>query len=106
MMHRRSISNVLVGGKTFHKGTSFTIPIQAFNLSSMLWKSDPLRFDPERWLEDPALGGAKNRNAFMTFSADARICIGQKFARAEFKHLLAGLVGRYRFTWAGTGEGG
>ena len=42
----------------------------------------------------------------MTFSAGARICIGQRFARAEFKHLLAGLVGSYRFTWAGTGEGG
>lgn len=82
------------------------IPVQAFNMSTTLWKSNPLRFDPERWLEDPALGGAKNRNAFMTFSAGARICIGQRFARAEFKHLLAGLVGSYRFTWAGTGEDG
>lgn len=106
MMHRRSIGNVMVGGRMFPKGTNFMIPVQAFNLSPALWKSDPLRFDPERWLEDPALGGAKNRNAFMTFSAGARICIGQRFARAEFKHLLAGLVGSYRFTWAGTGEGG
>lgn len=106
MMHRRSIDNVMVGGKMFPKGTTFMIPVQAFNKSPALWKSDPTRFDPERWLEDPALGGAKNRNAFMTFSAGARICIGQKFARAEFKHLLAGLVGSYRFAWAGTGEDG
>lgn len=106
MMHRRSMDNVMVGGKMFPKGTTFMIPVQAFNMSTTLWKSNPLRFDPERWLEDPALGGAKNRNAFMTFSAGARICIGQRFARAEFKHLLAGLVGSYRFTWAGTGEDG
>ena len=106
MMYRRSIEEVLVGGKMFPKGTKFMIPTRAFNLSPALWKSDPNRFDPERWLEDPALGGAKNKNAFLTFSAGARICIGQRFARAEFKHLLAGLVGSYRFTWAGTGEDG
>jgi cytochrome P450 len=106
MMLRRSIGDVLVGGRMFPKGTTFVIPIRALNVSPTLWKSDPLRFDPERWLEDPALGGARNRNAFMTFSAGARICIGQRFARAEFKHLLAGLVGSYRFTWAGTGENG
>jgi cytochrome P450 len=106
MIHRRSIEDVPVRGKMFPKGTTFMIPVCAFNLSPKLWKSDPLRFDPGRWLEDRVLGGAMNRNAFMTFSAGARICIGQRFARAEFKHLLAGLVGSYKFTWAGTGEDG
>jgi cytochrome P450 len=106
MMHRRSIEDMVIAGQTFPKGTTFMIPIGAFNRSPKFWKSDPLRFDPERWLEDPALGGATDRNAFMTFSQGARICIGQRFARAEFKHLLAGLVERYRFTWAGTGEDG
>ena len=57
-------------------------------------------------MEDPALGGAKNKNAFMTFSSGARICIGQRFARAELKYLLAGLVAKYKFTWAGTGKDG
>lgn len=106
LMHRRSIEDVVVAGQGFPKGTTFMVPIRAFNTSPKLWKSDPLRFEPERWLEDPALGGAKDRNALMTFSAGARICIGQRFARAEFKHLLAGLVAKYKFTWAGTGEGG
>lgn len=106
LMHRRSIEDVVIAGQAFPKGTTFMIPIRAFNVSSKLWKSDPLVFDPERWLEDPALGGAKDRNAFMTFSAGARICIGQRFARAELKHLLAGLIAKYKFTWAGTGEDG
>jgi cytochrome P450 len=106
LMHRRSIEDMVIAGQTFPKGTTFMIPIGAFNRSPKFWKSDPLRFDPERWLEDPALGGATDRNAFMTFSQGARICIGQRFARAEFKHLLAGLVARYRFTWVGTGEDG
>jgi cytochrome P450 len=106
LMHRRSIENVVVAGQAFPKGTTFMIPIRAFNVCPELWKSDPLVFDPERWLDDPALGGAKDRNAFMTFSAGARICIGQRFARAELKHLLTGLIAEYKFTWAGTGKGG
>lgn len=106
LMHRRSIEDVVVAGQAFLKGTTFMIPLRAFNVSPKLWKSDPLVFDPERWLDDPALGGAKDRNAFMTFSAGARICIGQRFARAELKHLLVGLIAKYKFTWAGTGEDG
>jgi cytochrome P450 len=106
LLHRRSIEDVVIAGQAFPKGTTFMIPIRALNASPKLWKSDPLRFDPERWLEDPALGGATDRNAFMTFSAGARICIGQRFARAELKHLLAGLVAKYKFIWAGTGEHG
>lgn len=106
LMHRRSIKDVVVAGQAFPKGTTFMIPIRAYNVSPKLWKSDPLVFDPERWLDDPGLGGAKDRNAFMTFSAGARICIGQRFARAELKHLLAGLIAKYQFTWAGTGEDG
>jgi cytochrome P450 len=106
LMHRRSIENVVVAGQAFRKGTTFMIPIRAFNVSPKLWKSDPFVFDPDRWLDDPALGGAKDRNALMTFSAGARICIGQRFARAELKHLLTGLIAKYKFTWAGTGEDG
>jgi cytochrome P450 len=106
LMHRRSIEDVVVSGQAFPKGTTFMIPIRAFNVSPKIWKSDPLAFDPERWLDDPALGGAKDRNAFMTFSAGARICIGQRFAKAELKHLLVGLIAKYKFTWAGTGEDG
>lgn len=106
LMHRRSIEDVAIAGQAFPKGTTFMIPIRAFNVSPKLWKSDPLVFNPERWLDDPALGGAKDRSAFMTFSAGARICIGQRFARAELKHLLAGLLAKYKFTWVGTGEDG
>ena len=106
LMHRQSIEDVVVAGQAFPKSTTFKIPIRAFNASPELWKSDPLVFDPERWLDDPALGGAKDRNAFMTFSAGSRICIGQRFARAELKHLLAGLIAKYKFTWVGTGEDG
>jgi cytochrome P450 len=105
-MHRRSIEDVTIAGQAFPKGTSFIMPIHAINCSPKLWKSDPLPFDPERWMQDPSLGGAEDRKANLTFSAGARVCIGERFARAELKHLLAGLVSNYKFTWAGTGEDG
>jgi cytochrome P450 len=105
-VYRRSIEDVVVAGQAFPKGTTFIIPIGAINRSSKLWKSDPLAFDPERWMQDPSLGGAEDRKANLTFSAGARVCIGERFARAELKHLLAGLVSNYKFTWAGTGEDG
>ena len=105
-MYRRSVEDVVVAGQTFPKGTSFTMPIHAINCSPKLWKLDPLAFNPERWMQDPALGGAEDRKANLTFSSGARICIGERFARAELKFLLAGLVSSYKFTWAGTGEDG
>ena len=105
-MYRRSIEDVVVAGQAFPKGTSFIMPIHAINCSPKLWKSDPLAFHPDRWMQDPSLGGAEDRKANLTFSSGARVCIGERFARAEFKHLLAELVTSYSFTWAGTGEDG
>ena len=105
-MYRRSIEDVVVAGQAFPKDTSFIMPVGVVNRSPRLWKSDPLAFDPERWMQDPSLGGAEDRKANLTFSAGARVCIGERFARAELKHLLAGLVSSYNFTWAGTGEDG
>jgi cytochrome P450 len=105
-MYRRSIEEVVVAGQAFPKGTSFIMPIGAINRSPKLWKSDPLAFDPERWMQDPSLGGAEDRKANLTCSAGARVCIGERFARAELKHLLAGLVSNFKIIWAGTGDDG
>lgn len=105
-LYRNNIEPTTVNSKVFPKGTSFIMPISAYNLSPQLWKSNPLHFDPDRWLEDSSLGGATDRKAYLTFSTGARVCIGERLGRAELKHLLAGLVGRFNFTWAGTGEDG
>lgn len=106
MMHRRNIESTVIAGQAFPKGTAFIIPISAYNVSLKFWKDDPQAFKPERWLEDPSLGGAEDRRAFLSFSAGARVCTGKRFARAEVKHLLAGLVGSFDLKWAGTGDDG
>ena len=104
-LQRRSLEPVNIGGRVIPKGTSFLTSIKLLNRSPSLWQSDPTVFNPDRWLDDNS-GGAKERYAFMTFSQGARHCIGERFGRAEVMHLLAGLVGRFSFEFAGTGEDG
>jgi len=87
------------------KGTFFILPVSLMNRSPALWESDPEVFDPERWLGDPQ-GGAKEKDAFMTFGQGARMCIGERFARGEVKALVAGLVGSFKMELVGTGESG
>lgn len=104
-LQRRNLEAVTIGNRIIPRGTSFLASIKLLNKSQSLWQSDPTVFNPDRWLDDNS-GGAKERYAFMTFSQGARHCIGERFGRAEVMHLLAGLVGRFGFEFAGTGEDG
>lgn len=57
-----------------------------------LW-DDPDAFDPARWEG----GQPSTREAWLPFSAGARVCPGAGFAMAEGAVLLAAVMGRYRF---------
>jgi cytochrome P450 len=61
---------------------------------------DPLRFDPERWREDPVRKGKIPRFAYFPFGGGPRVCIGAGFAMLEAALLLATIAQRYRFTLA------
>lgn len=52
------------------------------------WFTDPLRFDPARWLE-PGFKEGLPRFAFFPFGGGARICIGNHFALMEATLALA-----------------
>lgn len=77
-VHHVSIESTTANGQVFPKGTTGIMPISAYNLAPQLWKSDPLLFDPGRWLNDSSLGGAYEWKAFLTFSTGARVCIGER----------------------------
>jgi cytochrome P450 len=60
---------------------------------------EPLRFDPDRWLENDV-----PPFAYAPFGGGARRCIGEEFAWAEGALLLATIARRFRFSAEFTGE--
>ncbi|KAJ5716754.1 cytochrome P450 [Penicillium malachiteum] len=60
---------------------------------------EPLRFWPERWLEDrPQHVPAPDMQAYYPFSAGKHSCIGKNFALAEIRMLTANILSRFDFT--------
>lgn len=57
---------------------------------------DPLKFDPERWINaSPEQLKLMNRN-FMAFGAGVRMCIGMNLALQEIKLIVASIYRTYR----------
>ncbi|KAL4966075.1 cytochrome P450 [Aspergillus stella-maris] len=85
--------------------TQVLISPYAINRSQELWGPNAEVFKPERWL-DPDTGkvnnhgGAVNNYANLTFSHGRRSCIGQGFARAELRTLIAVFVTKFTFGMA------
>ncbi|KAI0175596.1 trichodiene oxygenase [Hypoxylon sp. FL1284] len=60
---------------------------------------DPLRFDPDRWMDAAAREAAGAR--FAPFSRGTRICLGMHLAWAEMYLILSALVQNFSFTIKG-----
>ncbi|KAG8805953.1 hypothetical protein FRC17_005254 [Serendipita sp. 399] len=72
------------------KGTKVLIDVAAIHFNPKYWK-DPHEFHPERFMGD------YNRDAFYTFAAGPRACMGRRFMEIEALTFLAHLVLNYRF---------
>jgi len=84
------------------RGTRVMLVPWAINRNPALWGPNACDFTPERWLE-PGMGnsgGATSNFANITFFHGPRSCIGQGFAKAEFKCLLAALTGAMKWEMA------
>jgi cytochrome P450 len=82
--------------------TPLAVSFYAMNRCTRNWGPDAVQFRPERWLGSDAaksFGGSRDRFSFSTFSHGPRHCIGQKFAHYEILVFLAGLVGRFHWTF-------
>jgi cytochrome P450 len=121
---RTAVRDTVLCGFAVRKGTSFVIPNWGINKSEKLWGESARVFDPQKWLDgDDALNGGADALAFQTFSSGTRGCIGKGkilrihvvkrdrliandnptstgFALAEFKIMLAVLVGAFEITSA------
>ncbi|KAK0389147.1 hypothetical protein NLU13_2722 [Sarocladium strictum] len=101
MTMRQALRDTQIGDQFIPEGTDLIVPIWYINRSPEIWGADAAKFKPERWIADngkPNLnGGASSNYDFMTFLHGPRSCIGQNFAKAEMRCLLAGMV--RSFSW-------
>ena len=99
---RVATCDTTIAGHPIDKGTEIIISPWLMNRYTALWGHDATCFRPERWInaddgKPNNTGGAASNYAQMTFLHGPRSCIGQGFARAEFRCLLASFV--RRFAW-------
>lgn len=106
---RMAIRDTTIAGQFIPKDTlSFIVP-WAINRNPKLWGPDAEQFNPSRWIDAETgratmNGGAESNYAFLTFLHGPRSCIGEKFARAELRSLVAAFVGSFEMELANPGE--
>ncbi|KAH7392516.1 cytochrome P450 [Pyrenochaeta sp. MPI-SDFR-AT-0127] len=97
---RVAIRDTTVAGHFIPAGTMLFVVPWAINRNPALWGQDSEEFVPERWIDKQTgratmHGGADSNYSFLTFLHGPRSCIGERFARAELRALLAGFVGSF-----------
>lgn len=102
---RIAIRDTTLGGKRIPAGTDIVVPIWWLNRSLQLWGPNAAEFCPERWIDAETgkpnnNGGAESNYALMTFLHGPRSCIGQGFAKAELRTLLAAWMLSFEFEMA------
>jgi cytochrome P450 len=95
VISRRAVRDFPLGSGHVRAGTELFYSPYAVHRDPELFP-DPLRFDPDRWLERPAAGLPKG--AYTPFGAGPRHCIGEQFAWAMMHVVLGMIVRRWRLT--------
>lgn len=91
---RRAIAECELGRYRIPAGTNIFM-FQWLTQRDPRFFSDPERFDPERWREDPVRAGKIPRFAYFPFGGGPRVCVGASFAMIEATLLLALIQQRY-----------
>lgn len=92
---RRAVKACELGGYSVPAGANIFI-LQWRTQRDPRFFSDPERFDPERWREDPVRSGKIPRFAYFPFGGGPRVCVGAAFAMMEATLLLAMMQQKYR----------
>ncbi|EON65612.1 hypothetical protein W97_04850 [Coniosporium apollinis CBS 100218] len=97
---RNTVRTTSLCGVTVPAGTRVAIAPWAINRSPHLWGPDSCTFVPDRWIDKATgqannHGGATSNYSNMTFLHGPRSCIGQSFAKAELRALVAAFVSAF-----------
>lgn len=106
---RTAIRDTQIGDFKIAKGSEFIVPIWSLNRAPHLWGPQASEFMPERWIDVDSgkannHGGVGSNYAFLTFLHGPRSCIGQGFAKAELRALVATFVNEFEFSLARPNE--
>ncbi|EGP83633.1 putative P450 monooxygenase [Zymoseptoria tritici IPO323] len=110
---RTSEKTTTLGNQTIPAGAQIILPIYAMNRLPEFWGADADQFTPERWIDTDEKsgerrpnnsGGAPSNYVNLTFLHGPRSCIGQGFAKAELRCLVAALAGRFEMEMADPNE--
>ncbi|WIA29722.1 hypothetical protein OEZ86_012202 [Tetradesmus obliquus] len=71
------------------------------HMDTQVWGPDAADFRPERWLEEGGLAQRVPPYSYMPFSRGPRNCIGAQFALLEAKTILAMMLQKFEFEYAG-----
>ena len=93
LMIREPYADDRIGGYLIPAGTSLLISPWVTHRRCDVW-NDPLEFRPERFLGDRVR--ERHRFAWYPFGGGPRVCLGQGFAMAELKTVLALVSQRHR----------
>jgi len=99
LFSRRAIEDDTLAGYHVPAGTDIFISPYLLHRSAEHWER-PEEFLPGRF--DPAPVAARNRFAYLPFSARPRFCIGAGFAMAEMAMHLMMVVQRFQLQYAGS----
>lgn len=101
MTMRQAICDTQIGDQFIPKGAVMIVSMWLINRSPDIWGTDAGTCRPERWINADGkpnqTGGTNSNYDFITFLHGPRSCIGQGFAKAEMRCLLASLVSA--FSW-------
>ncbi|KAF4450374.1 hypothetical protein F53441_6498 [Fusarium austroafricanum] len=101
---RQAVRDTRIGNQFIPEGADVIVSIWYINRSPDIWGADAAEFRPERWITEdgkPNQNGGSNSNYnFLTFLHGPRSCIGQGFAKAELRCLLATMVRSFEWTLA------
>lgn len=90
---RVATGSTRIGGMGLRRGTMVMVSPWLIHRHRALWR-DPDRFDPDRFLADPA-GGGGEPGSYLPFGLGPRTCVGAAFATVEASLILASVLRRY-----------
>ncbi|CAG8512575.1 9057_t:CDS:2 [Paraglomus occultum] len=91
---RQTKTDTVISGYFIPKNTTVSASFYQVQNSKELWGPDADEWVPERWLDADKIP----RNCFYGFGGGSRVCIGQHFAWAEMRLILASLVLNFDLT--------